>query len=201
MRVNLILKGVIVGSTCGIVERNMFTNALGYTDPVWKAEDGETYKIKDFPELRPVVDAQNGRLFAITKLGSVVLINDYGVDRRRSARDAAIFFWGDPSGWKKIDEKVVHCTCCAEPVTDLGTVWRITVIESGLLKARHPDEGKGVLGEHTIFESPYVDPDSERVTRANDIATFAIIVGLFGEIFDMHSGEIQLPYSELYKQQ
>lgn len=178
----------------------MANNQLEYRDFEWATEDGGRYTLRDLSKLRPVIDMENGRLYAVTEIGSLVLMQDYGVTSRRSARDAAIYFWGDPSGWRDLEDKPVSCQCCASPAIDLSSFWRVSVIDTGLIKAKHEDTGKGVLGEHTMYESPFLDPESRPVTRANSIATFAVMVELFGEIFDMSNGTINPPYTDIYRQ-
>lgn len=176
---------------------------LSYEEFRWVTEDGEGYALGELNRLRPVVDLLQGRLYAVTQLGSVVLMHDYGPQRRSSARDAALFFWGDPLSWNTLDEHVVNCVCqqCTDPVSDLASSWTLTILENGLIKASHPDKGRGLLGEHTIYESPYLDPDSEVVTRANEVATFALMVSNFGEPVSMVDGSIGVPYSQLYRAQ
>jgi hypothetical protein len=173
--------------------------------PNWTNKDGTPF---DPANLKPAIDT-TGNVYGMKPDGSVVVVETYESYRVRSARDFAVWVWNDKKDWPSADEKIVQClgaACCnIVPAVTLSSEWRLTDISNGQLLARQtigsedPADRLEDGEEHLLYISGLPKDIEPNRSRHHDIMAAAI--QRFGAPFNAITGEINPPFSSIYRSQ
>jgi hypothetical protein len=178
----------------------------------------------DPDNMRPIVDAEAGTIWAIKPNGEAIIVHSYP-DRTSCARDFALFVWNKPEDWDRpAAEPVVRCVgelCCeGELNMEFASNWRITSIGEAAIKAQIVVRKEMVAGEveaagigdidvsyeeieigpeHTIFGSCDPEEDEAPYTELYQKLLNAALFERFGAPYNILTGEINPAYSKIYE--